>query len=313
VAVPSPDRHSGGLPNGIRVIVRDWLSANHTLLLAEDDNVLIDSGYGARIAETMARLTSPDALADKRLHRIVNTHSHADHIGGNAALTRRYGCSVAVPAADAEIIRTWDTRALLLDYADQRCERFRVDHVVHAGDDLVLAGERWHAIAAPGHDMGALMFYNARSRILISGDALWANGFGFIEPQADSTACLDAAEATITRIAGLDVALVIPGHGQPFSDVSAALTRAHSRIAQFRREPEKMVWYALKAFFVFSLLDRGGIPSQGLAAYLEGVPVFREWTTAFLGISVNDAAPILLADLRRSLSVKIEDGFVRPA
>ncbi len=34
------------------------------------------------------------------------------------------------------------------------------------------------ALAAPGHDMGALVFYNPEHRILISGDALWQNGYG---------------------------------------------------------------------------------------------------------------------------------------
>jgi glyoxylase-like metal-dependent hydrolase (beta-lactamase superfamily II) len=294
------------------VIVRDWLSANHVLFLADHDNVLIDSGYGARVADTVAHLTSGHALGEKPLHRIVNTHIHSDHVGGNAALKRRYGCSVTVPAAEAEIIRAWDTRALLLDYADQRCERFEVDHVVHPGDMLELAGEPWQAIAAPGHDMGALMFYSPAARILISGDALWANGFGFIEPHSDSTACLDAAAVTLAAIARLDVALVIPGHGQPFTDVSAALERANSRVAQFRREPDKMVWYALKAFFMFSLLDRGQVPVAGLARYLGSVPVFRDWTTTFLGMRTEEAAAILLADLKRSLSVRIEDGFVRP-
>ncbi len=40
----------------------------------------------------------------------------------------------------------------------------------------------WQALAAPGHDMGALVFYNAEHRILISGDALWEHGFGFVMP-----------------------------------------------------------------------------------------------------------------------------------
>ena len=30
--------------------------------------------------------------------------------------------------------------------------------------------------------MGALVFYNAEHRILISGDALWEHGFGFVMP-----------------------------------------------------------------------------------------------------------------------------------
>ena len=35
--------------------------------------------------------------------------------------------------------------------------------------------------------MGALVFYNPEHRILISGDALWENGYGFVMPR-----CMDA-------------------------------------------------------------------------------------------------------------------------
>ena len=35
------------LPPGIKVIVRDWLNANHVLIAGRDGCVLIDSGYGA--------------------------------------------------------------------------------------------------------------------------------------------------------------------------------------------------------------------------------------------------------------------------
>ena len=56
-------------------------------------------------------------------------------MGGNAALRRAYGCPIAVPAGEAPLIEAWDERALLLDYADQRAERFAVDEVLRARRD----------------------------------------------------------------------------------------------------------------------------------------------------------------------------------
>jgi glyoxylase-like metal-dependent hydrolase (beta-lactamase superfamily II) len=40
----------------------------------------------------------------------------------------------------------------------------------------------WQALAAPGHDPHALLLWCAEEGILISGDALWQNGFGVIFP-----------------------------------------------------------------------------------------------------------------------------------
>jgi glyoxylase-like metal-dependent hydrolase (beta-lactamase superfamily II) len=46
-----------------------------------------------------------------------------------------------------------------------------------------MGGLNWQALAVPGHDMEALGYYNPEKRILISGDALWENGFGVIFPE----------------------------------------------------------------------------------------------------------------------------------
>jgi glyoxylase-like metal-dependent hydrolase (beta-lactamase superfamily II) len=86
--------------------------------------------------------------------------------------------SADLPSGMKVIIRDWDTRALLLDFAGQRCEPFAIDHTIKAGETLRLAGIDWQVIAAPGHDMGSLVFYSPTTRILISADALWARPSG---------------------------------------------------------------------------------------------------------------------------------------
>ncbi len=88
-------------------------------------------------------------------------------------------------------------------------------------------GLEWQALAAPGHDMGALVFYNPEHRILISGDALWENGYGFVMPRALDPAAMPATRATLEMIAALDVGIVIPGHGD---GVHGSRPRPRSRL-----------------------------------------------------------------------------------
>src|SRR5947208_331608 len=121
----------------------------------------------------LALIASRRGLDGDELAHVVNTHCHSDHMGGNAALKRAYGCTIAVPAAEAVLVDAWDTRALLLDYAGQQAERFTVDERLYAGTTKVWGDLEWQLLAAPGHDMSALVFYNPDHRILISGDALW--------------------------------------------------------------------------------------------------------------------------------------------
>ncbi|MFM7007757.1 MAG: MBL fold metallo-hydrolase, partial [Betaproteobacteria bacterium] len=72
------------LPNGLTVIQRDWLSANHVFLEHNDQTVLIDSGYCTHANLTLQLLRQ--ALHDRSLTTLVNTHLHSDHCGGNACI-----------------------------------------------------------------------------------------------------------------------------------------------------------------------------------------------------------------------------------
>ena len=77
------------LPPSIQVLERGWLSANNVLLFDGGTASLIDSGYVSHAGQTVALLR--EALAGRRLARLLNTHSHSDHIGGNAAVQRAFG------------------------------------------------------------------------------------------------------------------------------------------------------------------------------------------------------------------------------
>ena len=83
------------LPPQLHVFVRDWLSSNNILLKSRDGHVLIDSGYGRHAPLTLALLDSDRGLGDEGLASLVNTHCHSDHVGGNAAIARKYDCPIA--------------------------------------------------------------------------------------------------------------------------------------------------------------------------------------------------------------------------
>ena len=197
-------------------------------------------GLRAHAPFTLALLRNAHALGDAPLAKIVNTHCHSDHMGGNAAIARAYGCPIAIPEGEAPLIEAWDEQALLLDYADQSAERFSVAEICAAATTYRWGDLDWHALAVPGHDMGALCFFNAEHGLLISGDALWANGFGFVMPPQIDPAALPATRATLEMLARLPIRIVIPGHGDPFDDVDAALARAFRRLRSFEADPDRL-------------------------------------------------------------------------
>ena len=59
--------------------------------VSDDDVWLIDSGNDASAAKRVLRTINERGW---RLVAIYNTHSHADHIGGNAYLQKNTGCRI---------------------------------------------------------------------------------------------------------------------------------------------------------------------------------------------------------------------------
>jgi hypothetical protein len=156
------------------------------------------------------------------------------------------------------------------------------------------------------------VFESSGSGVLISGDALWENGFGFVMPPDIDPAALPAARATLDAIASLHVRVLIPGHGAPFTDVGAALERAYTRLEMFEREPERLPRYALKVILAFVLLDQRRLSLAGMPAYVQRVGIYREFNARFLRLAPEVLASSLVRDLEKAGAVRCEDGFVMP-
>jgi glyoxylase-like metal-dependent hydrolase (beta-lactamase superfamily II) len=300
-------------PPQLEVFVRDWLSANNILLKSKEGHVLVDSGYVLNVPRTLELLTAEGALGSEPLAQVVNTHCHSDHMGGNAALARLYGCPIAVPEGEAPLIETWDQMALFLEFADQEAERFRPDRSLAAGTTETWGGLEWQVIAAPGHDMRALVFYNPEHRILISGDALWGNGFGFVMPPEYEPEGIPAARATLEALARLDIRVVIPGHGEPFTDVGAALDRSMRRLEAFEADPLRLTRHAPRVILTYALLHRRRLPLVELPAYVERVGLHREFNRRYFRLTPEAYAEWLVTALEKAGVVRREAGFLVPA
>jgi len=300
------------LPPQLHVFVRDWLSANNILLKSREGHVLIDSGYVRHVPLTLALLASPQGIGDEPLGRLVNTHCHSDHMGGNAAIKARYGCPIALPEGEAPLICSWDEKTLLLRYCDQRADRFSVDEIIAPGESHVWGGLEWQALAAPGHDMGALVFYNPEHRVLISGDALWENGYGLVMPAEVDPLALPAARATLDMLAKLDIRIVVPGHGDPFTDVGAAFDRAFQRTTAFEADSVRIARHVLKALFMFALLDKQRMRIADLPEYIGTIGVYRDFNALFFRMAPAELAEFLVSELERSRALRREDGWLRP-
>lgn len=213
------------------------------------------------------------ALGEHPLDRLLNTHLHSDHCGGNGALQAAYGCHTAIPALEAAKVAAWDEEALSFRATGQQCARFSFDATLAPGQVLELGGLAWTVLAAPGHDPHALLLFCPGEGILIAGDALWENGFGVIFPELAGEPGFGEARATLDLIGSLDARVVIPGHGRMFTDVDGALQRAYSRLDYLSADPKRNAENAIKVLVKFLLLERQRIVVKALPALLAAIPV----------------------------------------
>lgn len=249
---------------GVQVLERGWLSANSVVLHGHEDHpgaALIDTGHASHAEQTVALVKH--SLRGEPLRCVVNTHLHSDHCGGNAGLQRAFSVPVFIPPGCFEAVRRWDEKALSYRATGQRCERFEVHGSLRAGEFFFWGQRRWDVLAAPGHDPDAIMLFDATHGVLISGDALWENGFGVVFPELLGTPAFDDVAAVLSLIETLPVQWVIPGHGGPFTDVAQALARARSRLARFRASTSDHAVHAAKVLLKFHVLE---VQNQSIAA-----------------------------------------------
>jgi glyoxylase-like metal-dependent hydrolase (beta-lactamase superfamily II) len=256
------------LPEHMTFMQRGWLSSNQLLLLGDSESVLIDSGYVTHAEQTLSLLDH--ALHGRTLDRLFNTHLHSDHCGGNAALQQRYPqLSTTIAPGLSEAVRQWDQRTLTYADTGQDCPRFVFDQIMRPGTDLRLAGQTWQVHAAPGHDPHSVILFQPDSRVLVSADALWQNGFGVVFPEIEGEDGFSGIARTLDLIERLDPAWVVPGHGPVFDDVVDALVRARSRLEGFRAAPQKHASHAAKVLLKFKLLDWQHISHVELHAWAQ--------------------------------------------
>ncbi|NOU14349.1 MAG: hydroxyacylglutathione hydrolase, partial [Methylococcaceae bacterium] len=94
-----------------------------------------------------------------QLNWILNTHHHADHVGGNLELKAKTGCKVIAANTDKHRIPGFDQG-------------------VDEGDVIAIGYYAASVLTTPGHTSGHIAFYFAEAGALFCGDTLFGMGCG---------------------------------------------------------------------------------------------------------------------------------------
>jgi glyoxylase-like metal-dependent hydrolase (beta-lactamase superfamily II) len=140
------------------------------------------------------------------LRLIVSTHGHWDHMGDNAALSAQTGASIAVHPLDAH--RLTHPKPLFAPFPIPPC----VPAVDLAEGGVIRFGSiRLEVLHTPGHTEGSVCLLAATDGLLITGDTMFAGGWGRVDFPGGSAGQM---VESLTRLSRYEDDLVImPGHG----------------------------------------------------------------------------------------------------
>jgi glyoxylase-like metal-dependent hydrolase (beta-lactamase superfamily II) len=305
--------------HGLTVFERGWLSSNNVLIHGRGIGAtLVDASHCLHADQTVALVRH--ALAQAQPHeglvRVINTHLHSDHCGGNAALQRAFGAELLIPPGLWDAVQRWDEDALSYRETGQHCERFAAQGQITPGETMELGGRHWQVLGAPGHDPDSVILFDPTHGVLISADALWENGYGLVFPELAGEPGFDDVETALDLIESLPVRCVIPGHGAPFADCAGALQRARSLLAKQRADPRQHARHATKVLIKYHLMEERAMAWPDLSAWAAARPMFvRAFHDqgARAGPSIDAWFESLVHELAERGAVTIRDRVVHDA
>lgn len=199
--------------------------------------LLIDSGGDKDAGRNIRKGLEAAAL---RAVAIINSHSHADHYGGNDYLVRNLSVPVWAPVFEEAILRypilepiyLYGGAAPLAGLRNKWLEAkpSPVDHIYEVEDGpLEVAGITFERIASSGHAVRQVALgigpvcYAADA--FFGAEVLSKYEIPFVHDVAGQL-------ATLERLLELEYRTFLPGHGAPTNDIAAAVAANRTAIEQ---------------------------------------------------------------------------------
>ena len=143
-----------------------------------------------------------------RIHKIVATHAHEEHVGNLNWLSEMIVAPVYVSEMTAKFLTPFKklpwVRATIIGQPPD----LKKPHYI-LSETLDTDSGRLRVISTPGHCDDHVVLYDSEEKLLIAGDAFMGSYFATPNPDVDSREWITSLE----RLVELDIEILVEGHG----------------------------------------------------------------------------------------------------
>lgn len=182
------------------------LSVNCYVVACEQshEGIVVDPGGDA---DQIISLVQQRGL---KIHTVINTHGHFDHLGGNRRVREAFGARLLIHRADAPMLGM--SAEVARKYGLQGENSPEADAWLEDGLEIIFGNYRLKVLHTPGHTQGGCCLYCEAEHIVITGDTLFADSIGRTDLPGGSHEQL--LESIRTKLFVLpDEVVAYPGHG----------------------------------------------------------------------------------------------------
>jgi len=181
--------------------------------------VLIDSGFGMALDETIANIEASGVLPSS-IAAIILTHCHIDHMGGASSLRERLGARLYMHELDADIVERGDDRLTAAFCFEVEFHPLMIDVRIRGSEGQIPFGaDKISFLHTPGHTPGSISPYiDTDAKRILFGQDLGAPLL------ADFDCDPKAWRRSMERLLGLEADVLCDGHSgiyEPRRTVSA--------------------------------------------------------------------------------------------
>lgn len=179
-----------------------------TTLFGENCYILKDGGEAIVVDPGEATDEVMDALEGCTVTALVNTHGHIDHVGGNAAIVKKFGCELLCHVEAVEMMKSVKLQGQKygMDVEDSPAP----DRLLDEGDIVKVGSMELKVVNCPGHAPGHIALVG--EGFVIGGDVLFQGSIGRTDLPGGSLEVLMTSikDAFMTLP---DDTVVLSGHG----------------------------------------------------------------------------------------------------